>query len=155
MGWQWQQLDHMQIIFTLLQTDNHVSTSPLCFFYRPDVLLATQPTMSKHLRQRSRTSGQSNLTKRPHHHRTWMVQSYSRRGDNAQTHLIRASLEPPPSSQQYNPNGISIGSAVFAGLMIVTDRQIYRQCYSIYNMYICSTVTWPNDIISSPSSALF
>jgi len=26
MGWQWHQLDHMQIICTLLQTDNHTST---------------------------------------------------------------------------------------------------------------------------------
>jgi len=34
MGWQWHQLDHMQIICTLLQTDNHASTSPLSF-YRP------------------------------------------------------------------------------------------------------------------------
>jgi len=44
-GWQWHQLDHMQIICTLLQTDNHASTSPLSF-YRPDVLPATQPTAS-------------------------------------------------------------------------------------------------------------
>jgi len=41
MGWQWHQLDHMQIICTLLQTDNHASTSPLNFLqagcpsYRP------------------------------------------------------------------------------------------------------------------------
>jgi len=28
MGWQWHQLDHMQIICTSLQTDNHASTSP-------------------------------------------------------------------------------------------------------------------------------
>jgi len=28
MGWQWHQLDHMQIICTLLQTDNRASTSP-------------------------------------------------------------------------------------------------------------------------------
>ena len=35
MGWQWHQLDHMQIICILLQTDNHASTSPLSF-YRPD-----------------------------------------------------------------------------------------------------------------------
>jgi len=33
MGWQWHQLDHMQIICTSLQTDNHASTSPLSFFY--------------------------------------------------------------------------------------------------------------------------
>jgi len=32
MRWQWHQLDHMQIICTSLQTDNHSSTSPLkCF----------------------------------------------------------------------------------------------------------------------------
>jgi len=31
MGWQWHQLDHMQIIFTSLQSDNHASTSPLSF----------------------------------------------------------------------------------------------------------------------------
>ena len=44
--WQWHQLDHMQIC-TLLQTDNHTSTPPLCF-YRPDALPAAQPTASKH-----------------------------------------------------------------------------------------------------------
>ena len=31
MGWQWNQMDHMQIICTSLQTDNHASTSPLRF----------------------------------------------------------------------------------------------------------------------------
>jgi len=31
MGWHWHQLDHMQIIGTSLQTDNHASTSPLSF----------------------------------------------------------------------------------------------------------------------------
>ena len=31
MGWQWHQLDHMQVICTLLQTDNHASTSSLKF----------------------------------------------------------------------------------------------------------------------------
>jgi len=28
MGWYWHQLDHMQIICTLLQIDNHASTIP-------------------------------------------------------------------------------------------------------------------------------
>jgi len=32
MGWQWHQLDHMQIICTSLQMDNHASTSPVSFF---------------------------------------------------------------------------------------------------------------------------
>ena len=31
MGWQWHQLDHMQIICTSLQTDNHASTSSVSF----------------------------------------------------------------------------------------------------------------------------
>ena len=31
MGWQWHQLDHIQIICTSLQTDDHASTSPLTF----------------------------------------------------------------------------------------------------------------------------
>jgi len=29
--WQWHQLGHMQVC-TMLQTDNHTSTPPLCFF---------------------------------------------------------------------------------------------------------------------------
>jgi len=43
MAWQWHQLDHMQIICTFLQTDNHASTSPLSFNR-----LDTLPTASKH-----------------------------------------------------------------------------------------------------------
>jgi len=35
MGWQWHQLDHMQIICTSLQADNNASTS-LLSSYRPD-----------------------------------------------------------------------------------------------------------------------
>jgi len=43
-GWEWHQLDHMQIICTSLQTDNHTTTSPLSF-YMPDALpAAAQPT---------------------------------------------------------------------------------------------------------------
>ena len=47
MGWQWHQLDHMQIMCTSLQRENHASISPLSF-YRPDALPAAQPTASKH-----------------------------------------------------------------------------------------------------------
>jgi len=49
MGWQWHQLDHMQIIHTALHTDNHASTSPLSY-YSPDALSAVQPIASKHWR---------------------------------------------------------------------------------------------------------
>jgi len=47
MWWQRHQLDNMQITCTLLQTDNHASTSPLRF-YRLDALPVAQPTVSKH-----------------------------------------------------------------------------------------------------------
>jgi len=39
--WQWHQLNHMQIIYISLQTDNHASTSSLNF-YRPFALPDTQ-----------------------------------------------------------------------------------------------------------------
>jgi len=45
-GWQWYQLDHMQIIIcTLFQTDNHTTTSSLNF-YGLDALPATQQHQS-------------------------------------------------------------------------------------------------------------
>jgi len=44
--WQWHQLGNVQV-YTSLQTDIHASTPPLNF-YRPDALLAGQPTASKH-----------------------------------------------------------------------------------------------------------
>jgi len=44
LGWQWHQLDHMQIICTSLQTDNHSSVN----VYRPDALPDDQPAVSKH-----------------------------------------------------------------------------------------------------------
>ena len=53
MGWQWHQLDCMQIICTSLRADNHVSTTPLSF-YRPAALPAAQPTASKHWRHLAR-----------------------------------------------------------------------------------------------------
>jgi len=45
--WQWHQLGHMQVC-TSLQIDNHTSTPTAQFFYKPDALPATQPTVSKH-----------------------------------------------------------------------------------------------------------
>jgi len=44
LGWQLHQQDHIQ---TMLQTDNHINTSPLNF-YRPDALPDPQRTVSKH-----------------------------------------------------------------------------------------------------------
>ena len=45
--WQWHQLGYVQVC-TSLQTDNHASTPPLSFFFRPDALPAAQPTESKY-----------------------------------------------------------------------------------------------------------
>jgi len=50
MMWQWHRLDHMQLICTLLQTDNHDSTSPLSF-YRLHALPTAQSIASKHWRR--------------------------------------------------------------------------------------------------------
>jgi len=47
MGWKWHQLEHLQIIFTSLQTDNHANTSSLSF-YRLDSFSDAPPTVSKH-----------------------------------------------------------------------------------------------------------
>jgi len=47
LGWQWHQLDHMQIIYTLLQTDNHRSTlSFRCFMGRMLFLTPNQQRQS-------------------------------------------------------------------------------------------------------------
>ena len=42
LGWQWHQLDHMQIICTSLQTDNHVNTSSLFFTVQMLFLMPNQ-----------------------------------------------------------------------------------------------------------------
>jgi len=46
MGWQWQQLDHVQIICTLLQTDNHASTHHSVFTGRMPFLPPNQQHQS-------------------------------------------------------------------------------------------------------------
>jgi len=50
MGWQWHQLDYMQIICTSLQTDNHASALPFKFFTGRMLLFSPRPTVSKHWR---------------------------------------------------------------------------------------------------------
>jgi len=42
MEWHWHQLDHMQIICTSLQTDNHANTSSLIFTGRMIFLTLNQ-----------------------------------------------------------------------------------------------------------------
>jgi len=62
----------------------------------------------------------------------------------SRSHLIHGSLGPPDST----PSGISIGSAVFAGLTIVTDRPIDRPRYSVCSNrpHLRSTAMWLNNI---------
>jgi len=54
-------------------------------------------------------------------------------------------------TQVLNSNGISIGSAVFAGLTSVTDRQTDRQTdhatrsLTIDRIYVRSTAMWSNN----------
>jgi len=51
-GWQWHQLDHMQIICTSLQADNHASISSLSFFTgRMLFLTPNQPYQSTEVKQ--------------------------------------------------------------------------------------------------------
>jgi len=54
MGWQWHQLDDMQIICTTLQTDNHTITSSLNFYGRMLLLTPNQ--------QRQSTEGKTTTT---------------------------------------------------------------------------------------------
>jgi len=72
MGWQWHQLDHMQIICTSLQTDNHASTLPL----RQDTLPAAQPAASKQLTQMAWLTRNSSQTFWDHR----LIQIYSNSG---------------------------------------------------------------------------
>ena len=46
------------------------------------------------------TSGQSNLTERPHRRRMWTVQSYSPDCANMNPDLVHGSLGPPKSTSQ-------------------------------------------------------
>ena len=59
-----------------------------------------------------------------------------------------------PSPQ---PNGISIGAAVFAGLTSVTDRRTDHTTRSVTigRIYLRSTVMWPNNINKKNLTAEF
>ena len=62
-------------------------------------------------------------------------------------HLIHDSLGPP---EFLNPNGISIGSAVFVGLTSVTDRSTDHATWSVTTgrIYVRSTAMRPTNTIS-------
>jgi len=50
-----------------------------------------------------------------------------------------------------NPNGISIGASIFAGLTSVTDRMSDRPRYSVGNNSLHSTAMRPKNICMYPS----
>jgi len=60
MRWKWHQLDHMQIIYTLLQTANNASNSPLIFL-QAGCPSDAQPTVSKHWRHESNIKTEVNV----------------------------------------------------------------------------------------------
>jgi len=62
-------------------------------------------------------------------------------GGDLDSHLI------PGPIRVLNPNGISIGSAVFVGLTGVTDRPTDHatQSVTIGHIYVRSTAMWPNN----------
>ena len=120
------------------------SSSPLKKSSLPYHLILL-PTISPLLPLLIITSGQNNLTKRPHGRCTLhcAVQSYS---------PCCATCTPSNTCffwpiRVHNPNGISIGSAVFAGLTIVTDGLTDRPRYSVCNnkTHLCSTGKRPNN----------
>jgi len=70
MGWQWHQLDHMHIVCTTLQTDNHASTHH-SIFYGPDALPDAQPTVSKKEKQSEIVSDDISQTTGPQNVLSW------------------------------------------------------------------------------------
>ena len=62
MGWQWHQLDHMQVVCTWLQRDNHASISSLSFLQAGvDALPTAQLTALKHISSISKSCKFSRL----------------------------------------------------------------------------------------------
>ena len=55
-GWKWHQLDHTQIIFTSLQTDNHTQHPVSQFLQAAWSSYTAQPTVWKHWRHRNHLS---------------------------------------------------------------------------------------------------
>ena len=66
----------------------------------------------------------------------------------------------PGPTQVLNPNGISIGAAVFAGLTGVTDRQADRptdhatRSVTIGRIYVCSTAMRPETCLIATTNSL-
>ena len=82
--------------------------------------------------------------KQPYCRCAWMVQSYLPGCTNVHPPSNTCFLGP---TRVHNANGILIGSAVLAGLTIVTNQQTDHATPSVTigRIYICSTAMWPNN----------
>jgi len=114
------------------------------------------PTVRNH---RQKQSGQSNLTKRPHRRRTWsaamwpiiyftMCRPFPLK--IAPYHVISrppSNTRFPEPTRAHNPNGISIGSAVFVRLTTTSDRPTDHDTRSVRidRIYVGSTAMRPNN----------
>jgi len=65
MGWQWHQLDHLQIVCTSLQTDNHTSTTSSNFLQAGCSSQQRQSTEGNPVGQRAHMETYSESSKEP------------------------------------------------------------------------------------------
>jgi len=108
------------------------------------LLLASLICCSRTEPKTEQVHGQSNLTKRPHRHCTRRIQSYSPGRANSAKRALPSNAWFLGPTRAQNSNGISIGSAVFAGLTIVSDRQTdqphYTPSVTIGRVYVAYVV---------------
>jgi len=75
------------------------------------------------------TSGQSDLTKRPHRCCTWMVQHGYSPGWASVHPANTWFFGPTQVTRVHTPNGISVGSAVFAGLPDIDGSVVFASLH--------------------------
>jgi len=129
-------------VCTLLQTDNHTSTSPLSF-YRPDALTAAQPTASKHWR--------------PHRHRIDKYLDRRRPVATAAGHVSADHFQKSKSQDGGLPELLLAYSCLTnhseaASLWLVTTKQvIWDHQWHV----VCCNVECLNFIIKTCAKCLF
>ena len=107
-------------------TNKNQKAKVQCYDIHNESSFQSRPSLTRVLK----TGGQTNLTKRPHHRRTWTVQWYSTGCAPVCTAPNTCFLGP---TRVHNPNGISISSAIFA--------QLTAECRRTFPVY--SPKNWP------------
>jgi len=98
-------------------------------------------------------SGQSNLTKRPHCHTLHMDGSLVFiRWCQCAPHVVCASLG--PSTRVHNPNGISVGSAIFAQLMAECRQACLGMSFPLKISTLHGAIWTPNTWFLGPTQVL-